>query len=133
MIATVILAAGASSRMGQAKQLLKVHDKYILEDLYNNLKSLSDDVFVISGCYYQLMSETFPKMQILRNKNWSIGMGSSIAFAVKNLQTQYSHILFSTCDQFLVKKKHYEKLINTSNQHPKKLLRVCTIILLVFR
>ncbi len=121
-VAAIILAAGSSSRLGQAKQLIQFNNEFILEKLYNNLESLTDSVYLITGCYHSEIKRQFPKMSLIFNENWEKGMGSSISTAVNNLKRKYSHLLICTCDQALIEKSHYLELLETSKQNPNNII-----------
>lgn len=121
-IATVILAAGASSRLGHPKQLVQINHQFILEKLYNELCQLTDSTSVVTGCYHDEIKQQFPHMNLIYNKNWSTGMGSSIHAAIQFLDKDCSHLLICVCDQVLIKSVHYEKLIKTSINNPNKII-----------
>lgn len=120
--ATVILAAGASSRLGQPKQLIQINHQFILEKLYNELSHLTDSTWVVTGCYHDEIKQQFPHMNLIYNKNWSTGMGSSIYSAIQFLANDCTHLLLCVCDQVLIKSAHYEKIIKASINNPNKII-----------
>ena len=121
-VAAIILAAGASSRLGSPKQLVKWNNEFILEKLHFNLSSLLDSTYVVTGCYHQEIEKQFHNMKLIHNLNWQNGMGSSISTAINTLKDDYSHILICVCDQALIKKHHYQKLLNISIQYPNNII-----------
>jgi molybdenum cofactor cytidylyltransferase len=121
-VGAIILAAGSSSRLGQPKQLIQLNNEFILEKLHDNLKSLTDSAYVITGCYHSEIEQQFPKMNLIYNESWEKGMGSSISTAVDNLKSNYSHLLICVCDQALIEKSHYQILLKTSYENPSKII-----------
>jgi molybdenum cofactor cytidylyltransferase len=119
---TVILAAGASSRLGQPKQLIQINHQFILEKLYKELCQLTDSTWVVTGCYHDEIKQQFPHMNLIYNENWSTGMGSSIYSALQFLGNDYTHLLICVCDQVLIKSAHYKQLIKTSINNPNKII-----------
>lgn len=122
MIAAVILAGGSSSRMGQAKQLLKFENEYLIQKLNKDLESVAKSVYIISGCYHKEMTRDFNHMNLIYNENWKNGMGSSLACAVSALADTYSHLLVCTCDQVQIPKTHYQQLTQISNNNPQHII-----------
>lgn len=104
-IALVILAAGSSSRMGQPKQLLPWDNTTLLGySIQQALACNAEQVYVVLGAYAaQIYPEInqFNAIQVIENKNWIEGMGSSIALAVHHIQKQkkYDAVLIMLADQ----------------------------------
>ncbi|SDE68396.1 molybdenum cofactor cytidylyltransferase [Pricia antarctica] len=81
-IAIVILAAGASSRMGEAKQLLPWQDTTLLGNAIRNAKaSHANSVTVVLGANAEAIRNEISESQIaiVENRGWASGLGSSIA------------------------------------------------------
>jgi len=117
-IALVILAAGASSRMGTPKQLLPWGSQTLLGHAISEAQaSLASDVFVVLGSSAAMISSTINLQDtpILIHENWAEGLGSSISFAVSQLlalQTiQYDGILLTLADQPFITSAFYNTLI----------------------
>ncbi len=118
--AIIILAAGASKRMGSIKQLLPwKHTTLIGNSIEQALASIADEVFVVLGSNYNLISkeiETY-NITILNNQNWSQGMGSSISCAIEfmaNRSKKFDAVLITLVDQPLIDIVYINKLINKS-------------------
>lgn len=118
--AIIILAAGASNRMGNIKQLLPwKHTTLIGNSIEQALASIADEVFVVLGSNYKLVSkeiETY-NITILNNQNWSQGMGSSISCAIEymaNRSNNFDAVLITLVDQPLIDVIYINKLINKS-------------------
>ena len=107
-IAIVILAAGASSRMGRAKQLLPWENTTLLGNAIRKAKaSDANSVTVVLGANAESIRKELPgnQIEIVVNSLWAAGLGSSIAcgtdFQIKKECTP-NGILFMLADQPLV-------------------------------
>ncbi len=104
-ISIVILAAGASKRMGTAKQLLAWgHTTLLGHAVETALKTDSKDVFVVLGANYTTISDEISKfpVSIIKNKDWELGLGKSIACAAEhilNLKPEVDAVLICLADQ----------------------------------
>ncbi len=118
-VAAVIVAAGASSRMSAIKQLLPWKHTTMLGYVIKQLKEAgADHVFVVLGAHKKeiLNKINSTDISIIHNKDWSQGMGTSIAKTItyfKDQQLEFDGLLIATCDQPLIKLTHYKKLINS--------------------
>ena len=124
-IAVLILAAGNSSRMGQAKQLLPWKGTSLLNHAIGLAKKVTNDVFVALGARKEAISSSLkPKPKIIINENWEKGMGSTIAVGVSELKKKYAYdaILIMLSDQPLLGENHLEKLISTFVSSKKKIV-----------
>lgn len=118
-IALVILAAGASSRMQQPKQLLAWGRSTLLGNAINMaLDSHADDVYVVLGNKSEMIKEHCSTSNVhwLYNKNWKRGMGSSISCAINHIlgsKKRYTGILITLCDQPLIDSEYLNEMIDT--------------------
>lgn len=118
-VAAVVVAAGASSRMSVIKQLLPWKNTTMLGYVIKQLEEAgADHVFVVLGAHEKeiLKNIDSSNISIIHNKDWSQGMGTSIATSLtyfKDQQLEFDGLLVAACDQPLVKLMHYKKLINS--------------------
>lgn len=116
-IAIVILAAGASTRMGSPKQLLRWGDNILLMHAVNEAeKSKANEVFVILGANHEKITDKVKPSTatILINNDWELGLGSSIAYGVLHLQNSnklYDGILLMLADQPKVDTNYLNSII----------------------
>lgn len=102
---TVILAAGASKRMGEPKQLLKWGDSTLLEEAIKKALQLkTDEVIVVLGANYIGIKSAIKQypITILNNTDWQEGLGKSIAYAAKHINAStpgLKGVLFVLADQ----------------------------------
>jgi len=103
--AVIILAAGQSSRLGKAKQLLPFGDKTLLEHVADiALSSGLRPVIVVIGYEKDEIAEklTGLDLRMVINDGWEEGMASSIRCGVKWLMQFYPAVdgaVIMVCDQ----------------------------------
>ncbi|WP_223552024.1 NTP transferase domain-containing protein [Aestuariivivens sp. NBU2969] len=116
-ITLVILAAGASSRMGTPKQLLSWgNDNLITHAINNALGSNVEEVIVVLGANNDIIFQEISHLPvtIVFNNQWKLGLGSSIASAIDYLNNQEEKpkgVLITLADQPLVTSEHLNELI----------------------
>lgn len=118
-IATLILAAGASSRMGKAKQLLPVGNTSMLRKVIaHTLDSKTDDVFVVLGAEADLIKEEIIGLPVktILNVNYKEGLSSSIIKGVKQL-FKYDAILIVLADQIMITGAYLNDIISELKSH----------------
>jgi molybdenum cofactor cytidylyltransferase len=88
MLEVVILAAGYSSRLGKNKMELLIDDKPILALVIEAFYPLCDKIHVVGGHYYDEISQItkkYPKVNLIKNDNYSLGMFSSVLAGIKEV------------------------------------------------
>jgi len=121
----IILAAGASSRMGSPKQLLEWRSRPLLEHAVVNARSiLSERVIVVLGAHAESIQTTvdLDGVSSLVNSNWQEGMASSIRAGVQALPESASAALILLCDQPLINAAHMQNLLNGWQQAPTRIV-----------
>jgi molybdenum cofactor cytidylyltransferase len=124
MTGIIILAAGSSSRMGQAKQQLVYQEKTLLQLAIQAAIGVDDaKVLVVLGADHQtIMADVDSKLvSIVVNPDWEQGMASSIKAGMAALQELYPQIestLIMLCDQPFVDAALLQQLVNVSLQNP---------------
>ncbi len=104
-LAAVVLAAGASTRLGQPKQLLRMGDKSLLAQICETALAIEpQQVVVVLGAHCEAIKPALAHLpvKIVFNENWESGMGSSIACGVAHLPKKTAAMLLLLCDQPLV-------------------------------
>lgn len=89
-VAILIMAAGSSSRLGQAKQLIPYKEGTLLSYTIDEcLASGLGDVSVILGANEEIIRPSIQgRCAYFYNPNWKNGLGNSIAFGVKQIQNE---------------------------------------------
>lgn len=103
-LATLILAAGSSSRLGQPKQLLEYQGSTLIGRICRTALSVTPSVHVPLGSQANQIEEAlkgYPVQTHLFNE-WKQGMGSTIAFGVRKIiesAPDTDKIMILVCDQ----------------------------------
>src|SRR4051812_45140521 len=100
-IAGVILAAGGSTRMGSAKQLLKSGGETLVHAAVRAAQEGGCQIVcVVTGHEPEAVEQAVADLSplVARNENWPRGMGSSIRVGVCAIEPASAVILFA-CDQ----------------------------------
>ncbi len=125
-IAIVILAAGASSRMGRPKQLLPWEDTTLLGHAIRKAKdSVAKSVIVVLGAHAEsIRNAIIGEVEILENTSWKSGLGSSIAcgtdFLVKH--TKADGVLIMLADQPLVGTSYLNSMMGAFDTEEKGII-----------
>ncbi|MBN3957364.1 nucleotidyltransferase family protein [Nostoc sp. NMS8] len=117
-IAILILAAGASTRMGTPKQLLLYQGRSFLQYITEMaIASVCQPVVVVLGAnaeqiYPQI--KQFP-VTIVNNPNWACGMSTSIKSGIEllnNLPQKIEAVVITLCDQPFVSNQIINQLVD---------------------
>jgi molybdenum cofactor cytidylyltransferase len=112
--AAVILAAGSSTRMGQAKQLLPIDgEPLLLKVIRAASEAKLSPVVVVLGSNAESLKEFLPHGVVsCENSTWQKGMGSSIKKGIAKINSDQSieAALVLVADQPKVTVPHLEKL-----------------------
>lgn len=124
--AIVILAAGSSSRMGTAKQLLPVGETTLLGlAVEHALDANANHVFCVLGAQAEQIIESLKQypIEIIHNLNYQNGLSSSIKTGIQYLeQKHFDAILLMLGDQPNVNSKYLNSLINTFKNNPSHII-----------
>ena len=124
-VAAVLLAAGASRRLGESKQLLR--DEGGIPAVVRMCRVLRDGgcdrVVVVLGASAEAVRDTLDAhgelscSTVVVNERWADGMGASIAAGVKAVATAPHHcdaVLIAACDMPSVGAAHVRALLDAS-------------------
>lgn len=118
-IGVVILAAGASRRLGFPKQLVDFRNKPLLQNAIDLASLLEFDCkILVLGANEEMIRQNIDQkdFEVVDNKQWEEGMASSIRTGIKNAissQPDLEHLMILLSDQPLVSKAQLERLIET--------------------
>ena len=124
----ILLAAGNASRMGQPKQLLSLGQQSLLERMIcESAAVVGKQIVLVLGAYQELIKEKIAaeNVQIVVNKDWKKGMGSSIK---TGLATALQHnpdcenVIFSVVDQPFVSAELFQQLLSVKRDSKKKIV-----------
>lgn len=109
----VVLAAGGSSRLGRAKQLLPYLGRTLVEHAARTaLASGAAEVVVVVGAEAAAVREALRglKVRIVVNPDWALGMGGSIAMGVAALSPGIETAVIALGDQPRITPAHLRTL-----------------------
>ena len=104
-VGAIILAAGASTRMGEPKQLLRFDGSTLLRcAAHAALGSDCQTVVVVTGANAERVREEVSDLPVAvaHNEQWSEGMGASVRVGVEALEKEGARVLAAVlmpCDQ----------------------------------
>jgi len=115
--AAVLLAAGASTRLGQPKQLIHIDGESLLRRTARlALEAGCSPVHIVLGYEADTMRSELANMpvNIVVNQNWIEGMGASLRSGMQALRTaepQPEGVLVLVCDQPRLTADHLRELL----------------------
>ena len=117
----LILAAGASSRLGEAKQVLVYQGQSLLERSIRLAFSVCQEVLVCLGAEVEQTTKIIAKLQIefpnlsyVSVERWEKGMGESLAVGLKAIETE-KDVLVLLCDLPFLTNAHMKNIISLAN------------------
>ncbi len=126
-VGSILLAAGASKRMGQPKALLPWGSKNIINHQIETALSVAQPMGVVLGAFAPEVEKTIAHLPVTTffNVHWSEGMGASLAFATKAMCKNYPKmkgLLVLAVDQPLINASHLKNMINAFIPHKKQII-----------
>ena len=121
----IILAAGASRRMGKPKQLLEWQNQSLLEHAIQYARSLLNDrVIVLLGAHAESIqtSVNLDSVTVIVNPDWQEGVASSIRTGVQALPVTAAAALILLCDQPLISPAHIQPILTGWQNEPTRLV-----------
>ena len=114
-IGAVVLAAGASSRMGEPKQLLRFGEQTVLGQTMNNLRgSRVEQIVLVLGAAAQTIARQTATdgIKVVVNEQFREGMGSSLRTGLAALHPEIDAALVVLADQPFMRPATLDRLID---------------------
>ena len=116
--AVLLLAAGASSRMGHPKMFLLYRGKSLLQHIVDEAAIISLPVFIVTGEHHAAVKDALPSniVHLIYNEHWQDGMGASIRAGVEGIVqsgTDPDAIIIVVCDQPFISADLLQLLVTT--------------------
>jgi len=126
-IGIIILAAGASTRLGEPKQNLLFRGKSLLNHALAVAKeSDCTPILIITGAHtFEANEINGSGVYVVQNPDWQKGIAASISLGVSYLQQKepnISGVILMVCDQPYVTSTHLNQLITESIQTNKPII-----------
>jgi len=125
MVTAVILAAGASTRMGTQKLLLQFGNEPLIRRVARQICEVGfDDVLVVVGHEYTAVVAALKGLPLRHavNADYARGMGTSFRTAIENLDSEAA--LFALADQPLVTSREYRMFLDIYLQQAPPIVSV---------
>lgn len=116
----IVLAAGASSRLGQPKQLVKLGGRPALHTVVSNAVAVAGHaVTVVLGAHAQDLTRLLAHSpaSVVVNRHWEEGMASSLRCGLAAAPSTVSAVLVMLGDQVAVTADDLRRLINAWKGH----------------
>ena len=127
-VGLVILAAGASTRLGTPKQLLHYEGDSLLRRVVKTaIASNCDPIVVVLGAYAERMKLEISSLavHVVKNSHWAKGMGTSIRAGITALNIQSPNLkaaIVLVCDQPFVSAQLIDRLIEQHDATAKPIV-----------
>ena len=113
-IAAVVLAAGASTRMGTAKQLLQIDGRPLVQHVLDNVQrsGVGEIILVLGHSAAAIQRELkLEGAKVVLNENFLQGMGTSLKSGLARVDSQVQAALIILADQPFVRPATLDQLI----------------------
>ena len=115
-VAAVILAAGASRRLGEPKQLIRLGGETLLERTVRVCREAGcAPVVIVLGAFADEVRRrsALADAVVVMNDVWTEGMGSSVRVGVEELSPDVDGCVIVTCDQPAITAEHLLALMKS--------------------
>lgn len=117
----MVLAAGASTRLGEPKQLATLGGERLLERAVRVAHQAGcSPVVVVLGANFAVISDLcdLELAEVVLNPDWSDGMASSIRCGLHRVGAEVGAVILMTCDQPAVTADHLRRLVQECTDAP---------------
>jgi molybdenum cofactor cytidylyltransferase len=126
-LAVLIPAAGSSSRLGQAKQLVNFHGQPMLQDRIRlcarTIPSSSKIFCVLGDKAHQIRHQVIDhRCRFLFYPLWQKGLSHTIGYGVSQLPEQMSAVMILLCDQWAVTEGDLNCLVKKWHEQPNHII-----------
>ncbi len=125
-LSVIIQAAGASQRLGQAKQLVLKQGKPLICWSVEKAASLEPlEIIVVTGADSERVEQAIENTgaRCVHNPHWQNGMGTSIARGSSAIKPESTGVMILLCDQWRITPKNLQAL--TTLWHTDRQQIVC--------
>src|SRR6185437_9349687 len=118
----IVLAAGASTRFGSAKQLVRIAGRPMLHATVTRAVEVAGNaVIVVLGARADELAPllSHSPATVVINRDWREGIGSSIRAGVARLPAACSGVLLALADQVAVTAQDLQRLVGAWRRQPE--------------
>jgi molybdenum cofactor cytidylyltransferase len=119
---SIVLAAGASTRFGSAKQLVRIAGRPLLHTTVSRAVEVTGSAtFVVLGARAAELAPllTHTPASIVINRDWREGIGSSIRAGVARLPATCTGVMLVLADQVAVTAEDLQRLMGNWRRQPE--------------
>jgi molybdenum cofactor cytidylyltransferase len=130
-LSILIPAAGASTRLGRAKQLVDYKGSPLLQHSLNTAMAVSPlETIIVTGANAKIIKNSVGDSDAhwVHNPNWSEGLGSSIATGVTAISPKASGVLILLCDQWRIEPADLKKLAEVWSSDPRRIVTASSAV-----
>lgn len=123
-VPAIILAAGASRRLGRPKQLVEISGEYLIRRTALSVLAGCMPVLVILGAHVDRVRRSLVGLpvEIIVNKNWQEGISSSLRAGIEALPVDIEGVFFFVCDQIALDSTLVIRLIETQARYSESII-----------
>ena len=112
-VSGVLIASGASRRLGKPKQLLPWQGSVLINKIIDNIrKSAIEELIIVLGYKHKEISNVLDKSnQIMINENWELGKSESIKMGLHEIALRSDAVVFFTSDQPFLSAELFDQII----------------------
>ncbi len=124
-LSVLIPAAGASKRLGQAKQLVEYQGKALIQNAVDIAQTINPvEILVVTGANAGKVKAAVPHSPVhwLHNPDWSSGMGGSIALGATEIRPESDGLMIFLCDQWRIQAHDLWNLVDRWRTSPKQIV-----------
>lgn len=117
-VSAVVLAAGRSSRMGEAKLLLRVDGCSILQRTLENVRASGvDEIVLVLGfaaeaIRHEILQTLLASVRVVTNENYESGMASSLRAGLASVSATMDAALIVLADQPFVRPETMGRILD---------------------
>ena len=119
----ILLAAGASTRLGHPKQLVTVDGEPLVARTARRLLTVADKVVVVTGAHHMEVLAALDGVPVraIFNPRWQEGMSASIRQGVSGAALSAQSMLLMLVDQPHITGDDLTRLVTAWRQHPDRI------------
>ena len=124
-LSILIPAAGASERLGRAKQLVNFRGTSLIQNAVDTAFSLDPrEIIVVTGANAEAVKDAVlqPRVNWMHNPHWSSGMGGSIALGAATISPESTGLMILLCDQWKIEVSDLQLLAVTWQSDPERIV-----------
>lgn len=124
-LSILIPAAGASRRLGKAKQLVRHKSGTLIQRIIDTAHSIKPrEVIIVTGANAKAVKDQVPESKVrwVHNSKWSAGMGGSIAVGAEILNPVSSAVMILLCDQWRLEELDLRLMADAWQRQPDRII-----------